>query len=88
MGFATDGRIAAFGFVNLEDDKQFFPVYNPAPVVRKAVLDKHPDIAEVLRPLAQALTTEKMQRLNMLVDVEHKDVARVAKQFLKDEGLL
>jgi osmoprotectant transport system substrate-binding protein len=88
MGFATDGRIAAFGFVNLQDNKNFFPVYNPAPVVRKAVLDKHPDIAKVLAPLAEALTTEKMQRLNMLVDVEHKDVAKVSKQFLKDEGLL
>jgi osmoprotectant transport system substrate-binding protein len=38
MGFATDGRIAAFGFVNLVDDKSYFPIYNPAPVVRAQVL--------------------------------------------------
>lgn len=30
-GFATDGRIAAWGFQNLIDDLNFFPVYNPAP---------------------------------------------------------
>jgi osmoprotectant transport system substrate-binding protein len=35
VGFATDGRIAAFHFVNLKDDKRFFPAYNVAPVVRK-----------------------------------------------------
>src|SRR5699024_1957402 len=28
MGFATDGRITAFDLVNLEDDQNFFPVYN------------------------------------------------------------
>jgi len=49
MGFATDGRIAAFGFVNLVDDKSFFPVYNPVPVVRKGILDKYPEIKATSR---------------------------------------
>ncbi|HDQ40621.1 MAG TPA: glycine betaine ABC transporter substrate-binding protein [Desulfonatronum sp.] len=88
MGFATDGRIAAFDLVNLDDDKNFFPVYNPAPVVRKEVLDKHPEIREILKPLAENLDTDSMQRLNADVDVEHKDVTSVAKQWLKDKKLL
>ena len=87
MGFATDGRIAAFNFVNLEDDKQFFPVYNPAPVVRKKVLDKYPEIKKILEPLAERLGTSEMQAMNKAVDVEHRSEADVAKAWLKKEGL-
>lgn len=88
MGFATDGRIAAFDLVNLEDDKSFFPVYNPAPVIRKAVLEAHPEIRVILKPLAEKLDTDSMRRLNAEVDVEHKDVGRVAEGWLKKAQLL
>jgi glycine betaine/choline ABC-type transport system substrate-binding protein len=88
MGFATDGRIAAFGFVNLMDDKLFFPVYNPAPVVRKEILDTYPQIRDILKPVAENLTTEEMQQLNAAVDVEHKQVKEVATQWLKDKNLI
>jgi osmoprotectant transport system substrate-binding protein len=88
MGFATDGRIAAFNFVNLEDDKQFFPVYNPAPVVRKELLDKYPEIKNILQPLAENLGTSEMQAMNKAVDVEHKSEPDVAQAWLKEKGLL
>jgi len=88
MGFATDGRIAAFDFVNLDDDKQFFPVYNPAPVIRKGVIDKHPEIATILKPLAESLGTLDMQSMNKAVDVEHRPESDVAQSWLKEEGLL
>ena len=88
MGFATDGRIAAFGFVNLEDDKSFFPVYNPVPVVRKEILDTYPEIQTILKPLADNLTTEEMQQLNMAVDVDHKQVHDVAMDWLKGKNLI
>jgi osmoprotectant transport system substrate-binding protein len=88
MGFATDGRIAAFGFINLADDKQFFPVYNPAPVVRKEVLEKYPEIEVILKPLAEKLNTNEMQNMNKAVDVEHKSETTVAEEWLKAQGLL
>ncbi|MCD6033762.1 MAG: glycine/betaine transporter substrate-binding protein, partial [Thermomicrobiales bacterium] len=43
--FATDGRIPAFDFVVLADDKGFFPSYALTPVVRKETLDKNPKLA-------------------------------------------
>jgi osmoprotectant transport system substrate-binding protein len=88
MGFATDGRIAAFGFVNLDDDRKFFPVYNPAPVVRAEVLERCPRLPDILRPLTKKLDTVQMQRLNALVDIEHRDVKEVARQWLVQQGLL
>ncbi len=88
MGFATDGRIPAFGFFNLEDDLQFFPVYNPAPVIRQEVFDANPGVAEVLAPIAQALTTEVMMDLNKRVDIDEEDPEDVACDFLMTEGLV
>lgn len=88
MGFATDGRIPAFGFFNLEDDEQFFPVYNPAPVVREEVLDACPGIADALEPVASALTTEKMMELNKRVDIDEEDTLAVACDFLLSEGFV
>ena len=88
MGFSTDGRIAAFGFVNLVDDKSFFPVYNPVPVVRKEILDKYPEIEGILKPIADNLTTEEMQQLNKAVDVDHKPVDDVAMGWLKSKNVI
>ncbi|MBN2061604.1 MAG: glycine/betaine ABC transporter substrate-binding protein [Deltaproteobacteria bacterium] len=88
MGFATDGRIAAFGFINLVDDRSFFPIYNPAPVVRREVLKKYPEIRNILKPMSERLTTTEMQRLNAMADIEHKEISEVALGWLKENGLL
>lgn len=88
MGFATDGRIAAFGFTILEDDKNYFPTYNPSPVVRKDALEKYPELEEVFQPLSKHLTTAEMQKLNAQVDLENKDEEKVAREWLKANGLI
>ena len=88
MGFATDGRIEAFKFVTLEDDKNFFPVYNPAPTVRKEIADKYVELQKIFAALGAKLNTEAMTKLNYAVDIEHKRAAEVAKEWLKKEGLI
>jgi osmoprotectant transport system substrate-binding protein len=88
VGTATDGRLVAFDLVNLEDDKQFFPVYNPSAVVRKEVLDRNPEMAEVLNMIAEKLDTEAMTELNYKVDIEEEDPRDVAEEWLKTEGLI
>lgn len=88
MGFATDGRIPAFNFDSLDDDKNFFPVYNPAPVVRQDLLKRYPSIAEALNPLASELTTKEIRDMNATVDIEHKAEHAVAMGWLRAHGLL
>lgn len=88
MGFATDGRIAAWDLVNLVDDKNFFPVYNPAPVVRQEKIDQYPEIADILEPIAKALDTETMTLMNMAVDVDGSLEADVALEFLMSNGFV
>jgi osmoprotectant transport system substrate-binding protein len=84
----TDGRIAGLGLTVLTDDKRFFPVYNPALTVRESVLQAHPDVAKVLNPIAPALTTEELQRLNGEVDIKGQDPTQVAQTWLQDKGFI
>lgn len=86
--FATDGRIKAFDFRVLNDDKQFFPNYAIAPVVRTKVLKANPGLAKPLNALSAKLTNEVMQKLNAEVDVDKKSVSDVSKQFLTESGLI
>ncbi len=86
--FATDGRIKAFNFRVLEDDKGFFPNYALAPVVRTKTLDANPKLAEPLNALSAKLNDKVLQRLNAEVDVEKKPVEAVATAFLKSAGLI
>jgi osmoprotectant transport system substrate-binding protein len=86
--FATDGRIAALDLVVLEDSEHFFTVYNPAVSIRQDVLDKNPKIADVLAPIAQALTDETLQSLNAEVDVNGSTPEDTAKQWLVKEGFV
>lgn len=86
--FATDGRVPAFHFVVLKDDKGFFPNYALTPVVRKQVLEANPKLAEYLNALSAKLDDATMARLNASVDVDKKTVEDVAHTFLKEQGLV
>lgn len=88
MGFATDGRIAAFDLVNLVDDKQFHPVYNAAPNVLKSTLDEYPEIADILNGLVPLLDPATMQTLNARVDIDDTEPVDVAREFLLENGLI
>ncbi|MGV3712029.1 glycine betaine ABC transporter substrate-binding protein [Pseudolysinimonas sp.] len=86
--FATDGRIAALDLVVMEDDKQFFPVYQGGFTLKQSTLDEYPAIADVLAKLSPLLTTETMQKLNALADVDGEDPEDIARDFLTENGLI
>jgi len=89
MAYGTDGSLAALGLVILSDPKNVQPVYEPAPIIRGEVLEKHPEIESILNPAFQSLDLETLQALNAKIAFEGQvavDVAReylVAKDFLK-----
>jgi len=84
----TSADIARYKFILLQDDKNAFPVNNPAPVVRDSMLKKAPEIATVLNKLAPYLTTQISQQLQSEVVNDRKGVTEVATQFLQSKGLL
>lgn len=88
VAFGTDGEIAAFDLVLLQDDKNLFPPYQVAPVVRQQTLDANPGVAAALNQLAPKLTDATMQKLNYEVSGNKREPADVAKEFMTQEGLL
>jgi osmoprotectant transport system substrate-binding protein len=86
--FATDGRVPAFDFVVLNDDKGFFPSYALTPVVRKETLDKNPKLGEALNALSAKLDDATMAKLNASVDVDKKSIEEVSTGFLKSQSLI
>jgi len=86
--FETDGRIAALKLTVMEDDKQFFPIYQGALTIKADVLAKYPAIADVMAKVSPKLTTEVMQQLNAKADVDGDDPDEIAKAWLESEGLI
>ncbi|MQX80813.1 ABC transporter substrate-binding protein [Sinorhizobium medicae] len=88
MVYGTDGGIAPSGLVVLEDDKGVQPVYQPAPVIREAVLKENPAIEELLKPVFEKLDLTTLQELNGRVQVGGESAKAVAEDFLKANGFL
>ncbi len=86
--FSTDGLLRKFDLVVLEDDKRFFPSYFCAPVVRKEILERYPEVGEVLGRLAGQISDAEITEMNYLVDEERRDPKEVAREFLKRKGLI
>ncbi|MCX5963862.1 MAG: quaternary ammonium transporter [Cyanobacteria bacterium] len=88
LAFGTDGELTTLNLVLLEDDKAFYPPYHVAPVVRAAVLEVQPTLRDALNGLAPKITDEVMRRLNYEVSGKQREPADVAKEFLRETGLL
>ena len=79
--YTTEGRLTEDQFTLLEDDKQVWPPYNLAPVVRNDVLDSNSDIAEILNKVSETFTTENITELNAKVDIDGEEYSDVAKEY-------
>ena len=81
-GNSTDGTIQALDLVALEDDRHYFPPYDAAPVMRKELVTRHREVVRALAELAGKLSAAEMRRLNLAADVEHRDIAALAREWL------
>lgn len=88
LAYTTDARIKAFDLVTLADDKQFFPPYDAAAVVKSDLLDRHPELRGIIEVLSGNITEEEMVSLNYEVDVNEVSPKEAALNFLKNKGLL
>ena len=86
--FATDGRILALDLELIEDDKKFFPNYNPALTMRQGVIEENPQLRELFNPIIKKLTTETLQQLNQKVDVDGSFPDVVAEEWLRENGFI
>jgi osmoprotectant transport system permease protein len=87
-GYSTDGAIARYGMVVLDDDRAFFPPYEAAPLVSARLAGSRPDVLAVLGELAGRLDDAAMREWNRQVEVEGREVAAVASAALVELGLV
>jgi osmoprotectant transport system substrate-binding protein len=88
MAYGTDGTLSALNLVVLTDPKGAQPFYQPAPILRTAVLQKYPDIRVWLSPVFVRLDLATLQSLNKQVSVDGKDPKVVATNWLKSSGFI
>ena len=86
--YSTDSQIITNHLKLLEDDKQLFPPYQAAPLMRQETLKKHPELKKALEKLAGKITSDEMTRMNYAVDVEGKEARDVAREYLLKEKLI
>ncbi|WP_430597610.1 osmoprotectant ABC transporter substrate-binding protein [Enterococcus sp. AZ177] len=84
LGYSTDGRIGSYDLVILEDDLHFFPPYDACAVATDELLEKHPELNDVIAKLSGKISTETMQKLNYQADNDLMEPATVAENFLKE----
>lgn len=88
IAYSTDGRIASLNLVTLEDDLGFFPPYDASLVISNRLLQKYPQIDQIVQPLIGAITEREMQEVNSWVDVKGLSIEKAAQQFLTQKGLI
>jgi len=86
-GNSTDGQISRLGLLVLKDDRQYFPPYEAAPIVRQETLKKYPELKQAIAQLVGQISADDMRRLNYLVEGELRDIKDVVKAFRLAKGL-
>jgi osmoprotectant transport system substrate-binding protein/osmoprotectant transport system permease protein len=81
-GDATSALIAALDLAPLQDNRSYFPPYDAVPVVRTSSLLRQPAIGRALEKIRGRISDGDMRSLNAEVDIAHRDVKIVVREFL------
>lgn len=87
-GFTTDAQLSRDDVKVLEDDKHLQVNYFCSTVVRNEALEEYPGLEDALMEMDGILTDQEMAELNYQVEVDGKDEADVAEEFLISKGIL
>jgi osmoprotectant transport system permease protein len=83
--FTTDGEIAQYDLLALEDDRNFFPSYEAVWLYRADLADRHPAVVDQLRRMEGRISEPQMQRMNAAVQEGKREEGAVAAEFLRSE---
>lgn len=86
--YSTDAELKKYGMVVLKDDKNLFPPYQGAPLLKDETIKEHPEVVKALNQLAGKITDEEMQTMNYAVTYQNKSPESIARAYLKKEKLI
>jgi osmoprotectant transport system substrate-binding protein len=84
----TGAAVAGMELAVLDDDRRFFAADQPAPVVRRETATRHPEVNFIISGLAPRLTSAELADLNFQVQIQGRDPARAAREWLEAQGLI
>ncbi|RHW43579.1 ABC transporter permease subunit [Neobacillus notoginsengisoli] len=86
--YSTDSELEQYQLKVLDDDKNLFPPYQGAPLLRAETVKNHPELVKALNKLAGKISDDEMREMNYEVNVEGKSPEEVAREYLKKEKLM
>jgi osmoprotectant transport system permease protein len=82
-GDATSALVDALDLTALEDTRHYFPPYDAVAVVRTPALLRYPEIGRAVARLSGRISERDMRAMNRAVDLDRRDPAAVAREFLE-----
>ncbi len=80
--YSTDAKLDKYGLTVLADDRQYFPRYDAVLLYRADIAQRFPRILDAFRKLEGSIDDAAMRRMNAAAELESKDFATVAAEFL------
>ncbi|CAH1855847.1 ABC transporter permease/substrate-binding protein [Convivina praedatoris] len=86
--YTTDPEIKEYNLKVLDDNENFFPPYQAAPLMKATFAKKHLQVVKSLNRLSNQVTTQEMQAMNYQVTVQKQKAATVAHEYLQRHHLI
>lgn len=86
--FTTSGFLRETGVQLLEDDRDFFAIYNPSLTIRREMFRQYPQLEDLFAPISRKLDTQTLLDLNYAVEVEGESPDAVARQWLRENDFV
>lgn len=82
--YATDAEITHYNLRALEDDLNYFPVYDAVVLYRANLVQRAPEVIVLFKQLAGSIDAPTMSEMNAQVKLHGNDEAKVAANFLEE----
>ena len=86
--FTTDGQLVRARYTLLRDPRRLFAFQNVAPVIKRDLVEKYPEVGRVINSVSAKLTTDAMRKMNAAAVDQGRKPAEIAHEFLVEQGLV
>ncbi len=85
--YTTDARVDLYDLAIVEDNLGALPPYNAIILVRKEFAENE-ELMRIFKILEDRIDTETMRHLNKFYDIDKKEAADIARDYLLEQGLI
>ncbi len=85
--YTTDARVDLYDLAIVEDDQGALPPYDAIIIVRKEFIENE-ELMKIFKVLEDRIDTGTMRQLNKLYDIDKKEAADIARDYLLEQGLI